>query len=179
MNIISGRFKGYKIDTSLNTTYRPTKSSVRKSLFDKLKSLQNKTVLDLFAGTGSLGIEALSRNCSKVVFVELNKKNYSVLSKNVIDLNLKNKSKIYFKDAFEWVKKNDLSMYDLIFIDPPFDEGLELKVLKSLTHKNELKSSCKFYLEYSKFNEIEIPDNFLIIKERLVGDVKAVLLEKK
>ena len=180
IRISGGNLKGKKIPFDFKDTLRPTSNKLKEIIFNWLQfEIQDLICLDLFAGTGSLGIEALSRNCSRVVFVELNKKNYSVLSQNVIDLDLKNKSKIYFKDAFEWVKKNDLSMFDLIFIDPPFNEELELKVLKYLTHKNELKSSCKFYLEYSKFTEIEIPDNFLIIKERLVGDVKAVLLKKK
>ena len=180
IRISGGNLKGKKIPFDFKDTLRPTSNKLKEIIFNWLQfEIQDLICLDLFAGTGSLGIEALSRNCSRVVFVELNKKNYSVLSQNVIDLDLKNKSKIYFKDAFEWVKKNDLSSFDLIFIDPPFNEELELKVLKSLTHKNELKSSCKFYLEYSKFKEIEIPDNFLIIKEKLVGDVKAVLLEKK
>ena len=72
MNIISGRFKGYKINTSFNTNYRPTKSSVRKSLFEKLKSLKNKKVLDLFAGTGVMGFEASSRGADSISFVENN-----------------------------------------------------------------------------------------------------------
>ena len=108
----------------------------------------------------------------------MNKKNYTVLSKNIQFLNIKDKSRVFFKDAFDWVKKQDLSEFDLIFIDPPFDQELELKILRLLIRKNELKSSCKIYLEYSKFTEIEIPESLTVLKEKSVGDVKALLLQK-
>ena len=111
IRISGGNLKGKKIPFDFKDTLRPTSNKLKEIIFNWLQfEIQDLICLDLFAGTGSLGIEALSRNCSRVVFVELNKKNYSVLSQNVIDLDLKNKSKIYFKDAFEWVKKNDLSM---------------------------------------------------------------------
>ena len=108
IRISGGTLKGKKIPFDFKDTLRPTSNKLKEIIFNWLQfEIQDLICLDLFAGTGSLGIEALSRNCSRVVFVELNKKNYSVLSQNVIDLDLKNKSKIYFKDAFEWVKKND------------------------------------------------------------------------
>ena len=102
-----------------------------------------------------------------------------MLSKNIQSLGVKDKSRVFFKDAFDWVKKQDLSEFDLIFLDPPFDKEFELKILKLLLRKDEMKPSCKIYLEYSKFTEIEIPDIYTIIKEKSVGDVKALLLQKK
>ena len=102
-----------------------------------------------------------------------------MLSKNIQSLGVKDKSRVFFKDAFDWVKKQDLSEFDLIFLDPPFDKEFELKILKLLLRKDEMKPSCKIYLEYSKFTEIEIPDIYKIIKEKSVGDVKALLLQKK
>ena len=87
-------------------------------------------------------------------------------------------SKIFFKDAFTWIRNYDLSGIDLIFLDPPFNKEHEVKALKLLMRKNDLKSSCKIYLEYSKYDEIEIPKEFKILKEKSVGDVKALLLIK-
>ena len=86
-------------------------------------------------------------------------------------------SKIFFKDAFSWISKNDLSNFDLIIIDPPFNMQLEEKILKKIISKNELKKSCKIYLEFSKFSEIEVPSRLKILKEKKLGDVKALLLE--
>ena len=177
---ISGGFlKGKKIPFDFKDTLRPTSNKLKEIIFNWLQfEIQDCVCLDLFAGTGSLGIEALSRKSPKVIFVELNKKNYTVLSKNIQLLTIKDRCKVFFKDAFEWVKKHDLSEFDLIFIDPPFDQELELKILRLLMRKNELKSSCKIYLEYSKFNEIEIPESLTVLKEKSAGDVKALLLQK-
>ena len=82
--------------------------------------------------------------------MELNKKNYSSLSTNLKKLGIKEKSKIFFKDAFAWIKNYELSKIDIIFVDPPFDKNYEIKILQQLSKKNDLKSSCKIYLEYSK-----------------------------
>ena len=142
MNILSGRFKGFKIDTSLNATYRPTKSSVRKSLFDKLKTLENKTVLDLFAGTGVLGFEASSRGADSISFVENNRS-----SINLLKLNIKKFSEINFKiynmDCFDFLKKT--YSFDLIFADPPYGH-YDLKLLTKLV-LNRLNFNGTFVLE--------------------------------
>ena len=145
MNILSGRFKGYKIDTSLNTTYRPTKSSVRKSLFDKLKSLQNKTVLDLFAGTGVIGFEASSRGADSISFVENNRGSIDLLKVNIKKFSKVN-CKIYNMDCFDFLKKT--YSFDLIFADPPYG----LYDLKSLTNLvlNRLNIDGTFVLECDK-----------------------------
>jgi len=145
MNIISGRFKGYKIETSLSTTYRPTKSSVRKSLFDKLKSLQNKTVLDLFAGTGVIGFEASSRGANSISFVENNRKSINLLKVNIKKFSKVN-CKIYNMDCFNFLKKT--YYFDLIFADPPYG----LYDLKSLTNLvlNRLNINGTFVLECDK-----------------------------
>ena len=179
IRISGGLLKGKKIPFDFKETLRPTSNKLKEIIFNWLQfEIQDCVCLDLFAGTGSLGIEALSRKSSKVTFIELNKRNYSVLSKNIQSLGVKDKSRVFFKDAFDWVKKQDLSEFDLIFLDPPFDKEFELKILKLLLRKDEMKPSCKIYLEYSKFTEIEIPDTYTIIKEKSVGDVKALLLQK-
>ena len=65
---------------------------------------------------------------------------------------------ILFKDGLAWIKENNLSDFDLIFLDPPFNENYEKKVLDILKKKQNLKSSCKIYVEFSKFTKVEIPD---------------------
>ena len=83
--------------------------------------------IDLFAGTGALGFEAISRGAKKTVFIESNKKNFLMLKKSILKLNLKNQSMLLFKDCFSWIKENDLSNFDLIFLDPPFNNNYEKK----------------------------------------------------
>jgi 16S rRNA (guanine966-N2)-methyltransferase len=180
IRISGGYLKGKKIPFDFKDSLRPTSNKLKEIIFNWLQFEINDFVcLDLFAGTGSLGIEAISRNAQKVFFVELNKKNYSVLTKNIKLLDIKDKSKVIFKDAFEWIKKNNLSNIDLILLDPPFNEEYEIKLLKLLSRKNDIKPSCKIYLEHSKFTEVEVPEDFKILKNKIVGDVRALLLEKK
>ena len=180
IRISGGYLKGKKIPFDFKDSLRPTSNKLKEIIFNWLQFEINDFVcLDLFAGTGSLGIEAISRNAQKVFFVELNKKNYSVLTKNIKLLDIKDKSKVIFKDAFEWIKKNNLSNIDLILLDPPFNQEYEIKLLKLLSRKNDIKPSCKIYLEHSKFTEVEVAEDFKILKNKIVGDVRALLLEKK
>jgi 16S rRNA (guanine966-N2)-methyltransferase len=86
---------------------------------------------------------------------------------------------ILFKDCISWIKKSDLSRFNLIFLDAPFNEELEERTLRLLTNNKSLKPSCKIYLEHSKFSIIEIPTSLKILKEKNVGDVKALLLSNE
>ena len=178
IRISSGTLRGKKIPFDYKYSLRPTSNKLKEILFNWIQfDINDSICLDLFSGTGSIGIEAVSRSAEKVIFVELNKKNYSRLVKNISTLNIKEKTKIFFKDAYLWVKNNDLSKFDFIFLDPPFNEDHELKIL-NLIQKKDLKSSCKIYLEYSKFTELNIPESLSLLKEKSVGDVKALLLSK-
>ena len=88
-------------------------------------------------------------------------------------------SKVIFKNGINWIKDNDLSNIDLIFADPPFNQDIEKKILE-IFHKNEnLKLSCKIYIEFNKFTKIDLPNSFKIIKDKMIGDVRALLISKK
>ena len=177
IRISGGILKGKRILFDHKSSLRPTSNKLKEVLFNWIQfEIQNSICLDLFAGTGSIGIEALSRGSSKATFVELHKRNYLQLLKSLESLELKKLSKIYFKDAYIWIKNNSLSEYDFIFLDPPFDKDYELKILNLLIQQEKIKSSCKIYLEYSKFTDIKIPKPFKILKEKSIGDVKALLL---
>ena len=179
LRISGGNLRGKKIPFEFKDSLRPTSSKLKEILFNWIQfEIHDCVCLDLFAGSGSLGIEAISRGSSKVIFIELNKKNYLSLSTNIKNLGIKNKCKIFFKDAFSWIKNYDLSEIDIIFLDPPFNKDYEIKILNQLLKKSDLKSSCKIYLEYSKYNDFEIPKEFNVIKQKDVGDVKALLLMK-
>ena len=180
IRITGGSLKGKKIPFDFKNSLRPTSSKLREVLFNWLQfEIQNFQCLDLFAGTGALGIEALSRGADKIVFIESNKKNYLALKNSLLELNLKNQSMLLFKDGLSWIKENDLSVFDLIFLDPPFDNNYETKVLEILCKNKNLKSSCKIYIEFSKFSDIKLSNSFEILKEKIVGDVKALLVKIK
>ena len=180
VRITGGDLKGKKIPFNFKNSLRPTSSKLREILFNWIQfEIHNLKCLDLFAGTGSLGIEAISRGALNTVFIESNKKNYRMLKNSIHELNLNDKSMILFKDGLAWIKENNLSDFDLIFLDPPFNENYEKKVLDILKKKQNLKSSCKIYIEFSKFTKVEIPDSFTISKEKTLGDVKALLLNNE
>jgi len=179
LRISGGNLRGKKIPFEFKDSLRPTSSKLKEILFNWVQfEIHECVCLDLFAGTGSLGIEAISRGSPKVIFVELNKKNYLSLSTNIKNLGIKDKCKIFFKDSFSWIKNYDLSEIDIMFLDPPFNKDYEIKILNQLLKKSDLKPSCKIYLEYSKYNDLEIPNEFNVIKQKNVGDVKALLLMK-
>ena len=179
IRISGGLLKGKKIDFDFRDNLRPTTNKLKEILFNWIQFdiTDNYICLDLFAGTGSMGVEAISRGASKVFFIELNKKHYQNIKKNISKLDLQDNAKLIFRDSFSWIQKNDLSKFDLIIIDPPFEKGFEEKILKQILKKNELKKSCKIYIEYSKFVDLELPKTVNVIKEKKLGDVRALLIE--
>jgi len=101
------------------------------------------------------------------------------LKNSIKELGLEKNSKVLFKNGINWIKDNDLSNIDLIFADPPFNQDIEKKILE-IFHKNEnLKLSCKIYIEFNKFTKIDLPNSFKIIKDKMIGDVRALLISKK
>lgn len=117
MQIHSGRFKGLRIKTVKNAPYRPTTSIVRKSLFDILKNIQGKKVLDLFSGSGIIGFEALSRGAKTITFVDSSLRVNSLLKMNSI-LFKEEEINFYKNDVFNFLKSCD--SFDYIFADPPY-----------------------------------------------------------
>ncbi len=147
MNILSGLYKGRKIETSLKAQYRPTKSIVRKSLFDILGPLNNYSFLDLFSGSGIMGFEALSRGASPIYFVESNRAHIQMLKSN--SQLFPDHIHIYHQDVFKYLKTTSLS-FDIIFADPPY-YGIEIDPLidSALQH---LSSNGIFILEVNRSN---------------------------
>lgn len=134
MRIIAGKFKGRVLTSFQADHIRPTTDRVKESLFNKwMRHTEDAMVLDLFAGTGNLGIESLSRDAKHVDFVEMNPKSIAILKKNV-DLLKLNSSEytIYKQDVLLYLKRYAGSPYNLILIDPPFTEKMAHDVMLAL-----------------------------------------------
>ena len=136
MRIIGGDLKGKKLLIPLDKSTRPLRDMVRESVFNVLnhsskvsKNVNNSKILDLFSGTGSFGIECLSRGAREVVFFENYSKSLKILKKNIFNLKLEDKTKIYESDAYN-LKESNLKneIFDLIFLDPPFKDK-EINIL--------------------------------------------------
>lgn len=148
MKILAGRFGGRKIKTSKNLSYRPTKSLVRKSLFDHLTPFRHGSVLDLFAGSGVLGFEAASRGADSVVFVDSDRGAIRYLKENSSIL-VGPEYSLHASDVFKFLKTK--SSFDLIFADPPYQiYDIEKLVESVLDHLNK---KGKFILECDKKQE--------------------------
>ena len=144
MRVIGGSLKGKKLLIPLDKSTRPLKDMVRESIFNILehsrkisKNINNSKVLDLFSGTGSFGIECLSRGAKEVIFFENYSNSIKILKNNIFNLKLESKTKVYESNAYNLKEANlKNEIFDLIFLDPPFkDKGInnlinQIKILK-------------------------------------------------
>ncbi len=130
MRVIGGSLKGKKLSIPLDKSTRPLRDMVRESIFNILdhsskvpKDINNSKVLDLFSGTGSFGIECLSRGAKEVIFFENYLNSIKVLKKNIFNLKLESKTKVYESNAYN-LKDTNLNnkIFDVIFLDPPFKD---------------------------------------------------------
>ena len=119
MRIIAGKFKGIKLYAPTDKKIRPLKDMVRESIFNFLIhsnkilfQLEQSNVLDLFSGTGSFGLECVSRGAAEVVFIEKEKKAIKILERNIKKLNVEGKTKIFSDDVFNVIKKHDKIFFD-------------------------------------------------------------------
>ena len=138
MRIISGTSKGRKLVTPKRYSLRPTSDRVKESLFNILGGeVEGKVVLDLFAGTGNLGIEALSRGAKKAIFVEKGRQALRLIQTNLNQFGLVDRSEIFPKDVNRaiGILKQRGECFDLILMDPPYEKGLIQRTLMKLnTH---------------------------------------------
>ncbi|MEK6627338.1 MAG: 16S rRNA (guanine(966)-N(2))-methyltransferase RsmD [Bdellovibrionota bacterium] len=134
MRIISGKFKGRVLSSFQAEHIRPTTDRVKETLFNKwMTQVEDAKVLDLFAGTGNLGLESISRGCSHVDFVEMNVKSIQILKKNIELLKLQAPEfNIYKQDVLLYLKKYQGEAYDLILADPPFTEKMAHDVMQAI-----------------------------------------------
>lgn len=125
MRIIAGERRGHKIDGPKGSTTRPTSDFVRESLFNILRDeVVDKVAVDLFAGTGALGLEALSRGASRAIFVEQNRDNVALIYRNLTHLRYEDRVKVQVADAYRWARTftpiEGVPM--VVFLDPPYRE---------------------------------------------------------
>ena len=177
--IIGGSLRGSKLPFKENKSIRPTESKTKETLFNWLLSdLEGKICLDMFAGTGSLGIEALSRGAEKVVFVEKQKSQADLLRTNLKRLNVYSSSHVLHANIFSVDFNNLPYQFDLLFIDPPFRENLIRRSLDFINSNNILSPKALIYLECEKELKLEqITENFNLLKESKGGQTQYCLYE--
>ena len=142
MRVISGSARGLKLKAPEGLETRPTTDRIKESLFNIISPyLQEINFLDLFSGSGAIGIEALSRGAKKSIFVDSSKTCFNIIKENLTSARLIEKSKIYNEDcilAIEKIAKENI-FFDIIFMDPPYSKNIEHNILKKIKETNILK----------------------------------------
>ena len=190
MRIISGKFRGKKLIKFNKEGIKPTTDKMRESIFNivisylKINEKNNNlffekfNVLDIFAGTGALGLEAISRGAENVTFIEKSRDNLRVLYKNIDLLKVSEKVKI-IKRSIRKVKKID-GKFDLIFMDPPYKMDLIIKkTLKKIQDFKIIKKKTVIVIEHAKNKTMVIPKDFEIVKEKNYGNSGLILIKLK
>lgn len=171
MRVISGKYKGKKIEGYDIEGTRPTQDRVKESLFAMIQEdLRDATVLDLFAGSGNLGIEALSNGAKLAYFVDCNPKCIEVLNKNIKDIE-KDGVKVYNKDYLEALKYfyNEHIKFDIIFLDPPYHLECLDDIIQKIIEWDLLNIEGIIVCEYELDNFKENYSTLELIKEKKYG----------
>lgn len=135
MRIISGSARGKKLITPEGLDVRPTIDRVKEAVFSSLQfDIEGRRILDLFAGSGQLGLEALSRGAKHCNFVDGSKKSVDVINTNIKACGFENQSTVNFCDSFDFLNKTD-EEFDIAFLDPPYNKGLIDKAMPLLVEK--------------------------------------------
>lgn len=172
MRIIAGELKGRRLFSVKGLRLRPTSDRVREAIFDILQErIKGRKVLDLFAGTGALGIEALSRGAEKAIFVEHNAHILTALRRNIKECRLEKKSEILAGDVYKGIRilASRGETFDLIFIDPPYARGLIKPTLKDLSQNSLVSPQGLVIAEHSLKEDVSIPIPWELIDRRQYG----------
>lgn len=184
MRIISGKFRGKKLNLPNKDFTRPLKDLVKESVFNLIQhskkinlDIKNSLILDLFSGSGSFGIDCISRGANEVLFFENNIETLKILEKNLFSLKSMNNFKIYRKDCFDFFKKEQQFniKFDLIFIDPPFKEERVNEIIHNILTKSLLKLNGIIILHRHRKDRLGLTDKFNIIEERNYGISKILI----
>jgi 16S rRNA (guanine966-N2)-methyltransferase len=166
MRVIAGELGGRTLQTPRGEATRPTAGRVREALFSMLGALEGAVVLDLFAGSGALGIEALSRGAARATFVEKGPRALAALRANIEALSLNERSEILAREALSALRPP--AIYDLVFLDPPYAMAAELSAALSQKLPGALAPGARVVSESDRRAplELELP----LLRERAYGD---------
>jgi len=184
IRIIAGEYRGRKLKVPQGMDIRPSSDQLREGLFNILSAIadfENMIFLDLYAGTGALGLEALSRGAKKVVFIEASRKNMSVLKQNIESISPE-------QNCFELTQDNSAQWLSgfadpghpcVVFLDPPFSGNEYELILNKLNILPSIRSGSLIVVESNQAREITFPEALLLLKHRRYGSVTLNILRKQ
>lgn len=175
MRVIAGTYKGRRLNCPKGDAVRPTTDKVKEAMFGAIQfQIQGANVLDAFAGSGALGIEALSRGAGHVDFIERNKICKKILEENLRSVGAEN-CRIYHGNVIKLMPT--LSKYDLVFMDPPYDEGLYIPLLETARNAEKLTQDAVVVMECRRKFDFILPVGYNLRKRKDYGDISLLYLE--
>lgn len=183
MRVIAGSARSLKLVTPDGMDTRPTTDRIKETLFNMLQmSVPGSNFLDLFSGSGGIGIEALSRGASQAVFVENGKHAIQCIEDNLAHTKLADKAKVLKQDAFVSLQSLEYKeKFDIIFMDPPYDHELERRVMEYLTMSTILNEDTLIIFEAKLDTDIDYLDQlgYDLIKEKRYKTNKHVFVKRR
>ena len=179
IKIIGGKWKGTNLTFLDEPELRPTGNRIRETLFNWLQPyIQGSTCLDLFAGSGCLGLEALSRGAANCVMVEKNESVKSHLAENIEKLSAS--TELIHNDAINYLSSKAFNQtFDIVFLDPPFNSNLYVPTMRTLELNHWLSHDALIYIEArSDSSMFKIPDNWSLFREQVAGNVRYMLYSR-
>ncbi len=182
MRVIAGSAKRLQLKTVAGLDTRPTTDRIKETLFNMIAPwIPGSRFLDLFAGSGGIGIEALSRGAQEAVFVEKNPKAVACIKENLEHTKLNNKGSIIGTDVLSALNRlNGQKEFDYIFMDPPYNQLLEKSVLEYLSNSDLLSDEAVIIVEASLETEFDYLEElgFAVIKEKEYKTNKHIFIER-
>lgn len=180
MRIVGGEFRGRALATPRSNAIRPTTDRTREAVFNVLAhnyadELKNARVLDLFAGTGALGLEALSRGASACIFIEESAEGRGLIRTNVEDMGLQGRTKIFRRDATSLGTVGTIAPFNLVFADPPYGKGLAERALLSAVAGGWLIPEALVVVEEAASSPFLPPSGFSLLDRRDYGDTTVAI----
>lgn len=189
MRIVGGAFKGRALKAPSSQTVRPTSDRARESLFNILEhngnlfsdghALEGANVIDLFAGTGALGLEALSRGAAYTLFVDSSVEGRGLIRENMLTMGVAVRARLFRRDATKIGDRGKMDPFTLAFLDPPYGKGLGEQALRALDDGDWLARGALVVFEESTKADVTISEAFTVLDEREVGEARMRFLRYK
>ena len=177
VRIISGKFGGRRLDSPSNTKTHPMSEQIRNAIFNSLSTvIDDAVVLDAFAGTGAVGLEALSRGAKHVTFIERDRVAQNVLAKNITTLGVEGQTKIIRTTVSRWQETSEPSMFDIIFVDPPYHDP-QFSTVESLF--GLLKPNALMVLSHSGRSEAPDQTGVVVVDNRSYGNASLTFYRRE
>ncbi|MGN1059789.1 MAG: 16S rRNA (guanine(966)-N(2))-methyltransferase RsmD [Clostridia bacterium] len=178
MRVISGSARGSKLLCPDGLSVRPTHDRVKEAVFSMLGTkVMDAAVLDLFAGTGALGIEALSRGAAQAVFVDVSAHSLAAVESNLKKTRLAERATLLKSDYLTYLTDTG-SRFDLIFLDPPYREGYLAPALSKIAERGLLKPEGVIYCETDAAPPDQLTDLFCTVRDKKYGRARVLLLRE-